>query len=363
MKLLLISNMYPSPSQPGFGIFVKNVVDNLPLYGIEIPYKAIITGKKRTIWRKLIAYTRLYSKIIWYYLFKKYDGLYIHFPNQVSPLLLLLRKIKKETLILNLHGSDLLYKQHGLSQKLGHYCELLIRESELIIVPSNYFKTIMQNRQLCDASKILISPSGGIDNKIFYPTHTFSFNNNTLNIGYVGRLEEDKGIMIFLICLQKLIQYQNDSKIIIKAIIVGYGSMQQEIEKFICKFNLKDNVELISGIQQNRLREIYSKIDVLIFPSKNESLGLVGIEALACGTPVIGSNIGGIPSYLKDEYNGYLVPVGDVDALCNAILKFVKLTYSQRKKMRENAIKTAQYYYRDNVIKELACKITNTIKN
>ena len=221
----------------------------------------------------------------------------------------------------------------------------------------------MQNRQLCDASKILISPSGGIDNKIFYPTHTFSFNNNTLNIGYVGRLEEDKGIMIFLICLQKLIQYQNDSKIIIKAIIVGYGSMQQEIEKFISKFNLIDNVELISGIQQNRLREIYSKIDVLIFPSKNESLGLVGIEALACGTPVIGSNIGGIPSYLKDEYNGYLVPVGDVDALCNAIIKFAKLTYSQRKEMRENSLKTAQRYYRDNVIKELAGKIINTNTN
>ena len=359
MKLLLISNKYPSQNYPGYGIFVRNVVDNLSRYDIHCKNKAVIIGKKTMVIKKILSYLNLYLKITWYYIFKHYDGIYIHFPNQVSPLLLILYSIKRTNLILNLHGEDLMYKQHGIAKILGKCCEQLMHKSDLIIVPSNYFKTIIQKRRLCNLNKVFVSPSGGIDNTYLFPS-TAMRHTDSIKIGYVGRLEYDKGIFDLILSL-----HQIQNKIEYQAVIVGYGSIKDKIEEYIKLHHLDQKIKLEGGIEQNKLGTIYNDIDVLIFPSKreSESLGLVGIEAMACGTPVIGTDIGGIPSYLENEYNGFLVPVGDIDALCNAIIKFAKLTYSQRKEMRENSLKTAQRYYRDNVIKELAGKIINTNTN
>lgn len=359
MQLLLISNMYPSQNYPGYGIFVRNVVDNLSQYGVQCKDKAVIIGRKKSVIEKIISYLNLYLKITWYYIFKHYDGIYIHFPNQVSPLLLILYTIKSTNLILNLHGEDLMYRQHGIAKILGKCCEQLVHKSNLIIVPSDYFKTIIQKRSLCNLDKVFVSPSGGIDNRYLFPSTTMRYA-DSIRIGYVGRLEYDKGVFDLILSL-----HQIQNKIKYQVVIVGYGSIKNKIEEYIKLHHLDLQITLEGGIEQNKLGAVYNNIDVLIFPSKreSESLGLVGIEAMACGTPVIGTNIGGIPSYLKNEYNGLLVPVGDIDALSNAIIKFAQLTFAQRKEMRENAIKTAQRYYRDNVIKELARKITNTIKN
>ena len=118
----------------------------------------------------------------------------------------------------------------------------------------------------------------------------------------------------------------------------------------------------MTGVQTCALPIFYSNFDLLIFPSKYcESLGLVGIEAMACGTPVVGSDIGGISSYLKDGYNGFLVPPGNADAISDAIVRYVQMPETERSLMVQNALYTAQRFSRESVVGELADKMKQII--
>ncbi|MCR2029528.1 glycosyltransferase family 4 protein [Alistipes timonensis] len=355
MKLFLISNMYPSLMHPGYGVFVKNVTDALPSYGADIRYRAVIEGRGAGRLAKIRKYLLLYFRIMIYY-FRRYDAIYVHFPNQVAPLLLLLRLIQRKRMILNYHGEDLLYKPCGLSGLLGRCSDRLIPRADLIVVPSDYFRTILQDRHLCKSDKIVVSPSGGIDCNIFH--HSISkIQDKMFHIGYVGRLESDKGVFELLDSLkqiEKTLNYQ--------ATFIGYGPAESALRERIKVFELQSRIQLKNGVPQTELHRFYSNFDLLIFPSKYcESLGLVGIEAMACGTPVVGSDIGGISSYLKDGYNGFLVPPGNADAISDAIVRYVQMPETERSLMVQNALYTAQRFSRESVVGELADKMKQII--
>ena len=259
-------------------------------------------------------------------------------------------------MILNYHGEDLLYKPDGLSGLLGRCSDRLISRADLIVVPSDYFRTILQDRHLCESDKIVVSPSGGIDCNIFYPSIS-KIQDKMFHIGYVGRLESDKGVFELLDSLkqiEKALNYQ--------ATFIGYGSAEYVIRERIKVFELQSRIQLKNGVPQTELYRFYSNFDLLIFPSKYcESLGLVGIEAMACGTPVVGSDIGGISSYLKDGYNGFLVPPGNADAISDAIMRYVQMPETERSLMVQNALYTARRFSRENVVGELADKMKQII--
>lgn len=96
----------------------------------------------------------------------------------------------------------------------------------------------------------------------------------------------------------------------------------------------------------------------MIFPTMlYESLGLVGIEAMACGCPVIGSNIGCLPEYIKDGITGFLFESGNSHELAERITYFYKLTDEQRNTMRIQAVKTAHQYDSDEISRMLISKM------
>ena len=74
------------------------------------------------------------------------------------------------------------------------------------------------------------------------------------------------------------------------------------------KQGLKKDVRFVGAVPQPDLPRFYSAADLLIVPSYYESFGLVAVEALACGTPVIASKVGGLPAIIEDGENGFLVP-------------------------------------------------------
>jgi L-malate glycosyltransferase len=66
--------------------------------------------------------------------------------------------------------------------------------------------------------------------------------------------------------------------------------------------------------------ELLACSDLLLLPSENESFGLVALEAMSCGVPVVATSIGGIPEVVQDGVSGYLAPVGDVEAMADAAI-------------------------------------------
>ena len=103
--------------------------------------------------------------------------------------------------------------------------------------------------------------------------------------------------------------------------LVGDGDLKQYCTDFIKINNLENKVTLLGSVDNNALPKIINQHHVLLLPSFNESFGVVVIEALACGIPVIVTACGG-PEYIVDQlFLGEVIPIGDIEALAHAIEK------------------------------------------
>ncbi|KXZ21611.1 N-acetyl-alpha-D-glucosaminyl L-malate synthase BshA [Bacillus nakamurai] len=121
-----------------------------------------------------------------------------------------------------------------------------------------------------------------------------------------------------------------------KLLLVGDGPEKCVAWQLVEKYGLQDQVLLLGN--QDRVEELYSISDLKLLLSEKESFGLVLLEAMACGVPCIGTNIGGIPEVIKDQVSGFLVNVGDIQAASEkalAILEDKELS----KRLTEQALK------------------------
>lgn len=346
--------MYPSKKFHGYGSFVRNICQGLQENGIDITCKAVIRGRFESKFIKLFIYTVLYLKIIFYFFFRKYDFLYVHYPIQTIPILNILYKIKTPRIFVNYHGEDLMYNPNGYTGYIGRLTEKFCRKYATgIVVPSNYFRDIVKNRNIISNDKIIVSPSGGINSDFFFPPTDLTDNNNELRLGYVGRIEVDKGILVFLELCDRL----KKKGISISSVVIGNGKYYQEALNYINSHNLSSEITMINGLPQKELGDFYRQMDLFIFVSSRsgESLGLTGIEAMACGVPIIGSSIGGITSYLKNDVNGWLVsPSNNANQIDNIIDNYIQLSSNEKEAIRKNCVITGKNYYHNKVCKILA---------
>lgn len=133
---------------------------------------------------------------------------------------------------------------------------------------------------------------------------------------FVGKLTAFKGADTLLRAAK---QYERLEKGKIITLIVGSGDERKKLEALKDSLGLK-GVFFLGHREQEELRRLYSTADVLAVPSRKEPFGLVALEAMACGLPVVASNEGGLPEFINSEV-GALVPVDNEDMLCGAILE------------------------------------------
>lgn len=351
MNILLISNMYPDASNPSYGVFVKNQAELLKSESISIDFQVI--HKRKTKLTKIITYIYHYIMIIIKIIYKKYDFIYVHYVSLNALPILLGTFFRKQKIVANIHGSDIITKNIG-QEIIDKFTSKLLNKSSAIIVPSSYYKNFTSEKYKLPKQKFFVSPSAGINPQIFHPIKNNIINNKF--IGYVGRVEADKGWEYLLIAFKEICEKNSYNNLTL--FLVGDGTESSKRDKLIKKLNLEDNVVVKPFTTQTELAYIYNKIDVLVFPSLRESLGLVGLEAMACGTPVIGSDIGGIRTYLVDGVNGFLSVPKSSQSIAENIEKFYSLDNCEKKKMSKEAFKTAERYS-DSKVKEKFMEIIN----
>jgi D-inositol-3-phosphate glycosyltransferase len=143
---------------------------------------------------------------------------------------------------------------------------------------------------------------------------------------FVGRLQPLKGLDTLLRAVH-LVRQQYPT---LQALIVGGGldaGDPHEAEELERLRVLAEHLELtppltfIKAQPQETLAQYYAAADMLVLPSHYESFGMVALEAMACGTPVVASHVGGLASTIVHERTGLLVPVGDWPAFARAIMR------------------------------------------
>lgn len=133
---------------------------------------------------------------------------------------------------------------------------------------------------------------------------------------YVGGLIEAKGVLLLPDALARIKQQVPN----VKLILCGRGPMEDLLKLEFAARGLCDHVEFKGFVDHTQIMNIYRGASVFVCPSiYSEQFGLVGPEALACGVPCVGSNIGGIPEWLHDGEWGYLVPPRDSVALADRV--------------------------------------------
>jgi len=178
--------------------------------------------------------------------------------------------------------------------------------AERIIVPSESVKEAAIQWAGVPPDKVLVIP-----NAVEMNGHPAARQQGSgKRIGFIGRLDPIKRIA-------DLIQALGLLEAVFTLDIFGDGDERVRIQETIATLNLQDRITMHGTIE--RPAEALAKIDVLVLPSEAEGFGLVLIEAMAAGVPVIGTNVSGIRDVIEDCVSGLLVPVSNPPALAMAI--------------------------------------------
>lgn len=153
----------------------------------------------------------------------------------------------------------------------------------------------------------------------------------------VGRLHPIKG-QKYLIEACKILK---DKKIKFQCWIIGEGEERKNLANQIFNLGLEDYVQLLGTKKNEELLKYYNLADVFVLPSISESMGVVNMEALACRTPVIASNVRGVPELVIDGYNGALVSPKNSKQIADKTIEF-KNNKNLLTRLKENARKVVE---------------------
>ncbi len=167
---------------------------------------------------------------------------------------------------------------------------------------------------------------------------------------YVGRIDAVKGIDVLIRAFHHLSRKPLNGGRELGLIVIG-GELEadpqsremQTLRKMVIGMGLQDRVAFWGSQRQDLLRYFYSAALALVLPSRYESFGMVALEAMACGTPVIASRVGGLQYTVEDEESGLLFPEGDWRVLSECIREVVEKRHVRERLTRAAQVRVKQY--------------------
>jgi len=274
-------------------------------------------------------------------LFLDYDVIHAHYAAPQGFLGVLLKKVKGKPLVITAHGSDItVLGRSGLTRKL--VSSILINADEVVAV-SNFLKGEIMKMDIPEAK---IRPiHNGLAIKQQLEPEVLSLHGDGPIITFIGGLVHQKGVDILLRSLVSVKVTKPDTQVI----IIGQGKEEKKLKALAKELGLKD----IHFLGERRdLITVMKESSVLVLPSREEGFGMVLLEAMDMGVPVVASDTGGIPEIVENMENGILVERENPEALGQGLITALT-DKSLRDKIVKNGRKTVKKFRWENASSEV----------
>jgi len=315
----------------------KIEIFDLALYGENVHYCKNTKMAKRPLWFLPKKIGNFFSQDIFFEINKDYDIIHVHGPfwSPIPLQVIIIKKIirKKTPIIMTTHAyipEKQMMMRSALKKAFfqGKFSAILnaikclpYRHVDKIICHGKEEKKFIINKFNIKDSKIAVIPNGVNlkrfeEEKINYIKKELI--QNKFTVLYVGQLIKIKGVDYLIDAIIELIKNGHDI-----ILLIATYTHNSEVEKRIKNEKLEKNIIILKDLQENDLIATYQNCDLFVLPSFTESFSIVLLEAMAARKPVIATNIEGITSWVKDEYNGLLVNPGSKSEIQNAIKRLI----------------------------------------
>jgi glycosyltransferase involved in cell wall biosynthesis len=239
-------------------------------------------------------------------------------------------------------GARLVLTRHVLFP-LNRIHKLTLRRTSRVIAVSESVAAGLRARGIFDPEKI-VCIHNGIDVDRFEKSREAVAHRNSADrkrgVGMIGHLAPIKGQEDFIRAAAAVCSSLHD----VEFIIAGEdksrsGDNRRHLERLIAELGLNQRISLVGWVDD--VAKLLATFDLFVSPSRSEPFGLSIVEAMAAGVPVIATRSEGAGEIVDDEQTGRLVPIGDADALANAIVQMLS-DPKQGERLSENARRVAR---------------------
>jgi glycosyltransferase involved in cell wall biosynthesis len=271
---------------------------------------------------------------------KGFDLIHLHHPFIFgAEMVRLVSSLRRVPYVLT-HHNDLI--GNGFRKPLFEIYRLftarfVFRGASLILaVTKDHALAGVHSKLLISLMNKLVEHPNGVDVEIFSPQtekdrSKYKLPENSQVILFVGALDSAhyyRRVDLLLKAFRRL----GDEELFL--LLVGGGNLVDDLKMLAQQLDVEKRTRFLGNISHEQLPQLYNLADVVVLPSSiQESFGLVLVEAMACGTPVITSNLPGVQGIVEDGVNGYLVPPADEDELTLTLRQFLSLSPAKRREI------------------------------
>ncbi|WP_369900346.1 N-acetyl-alpha-D-glucosaminyl L-malate synthase BshA [Bacillus manliponensis] len=277
------------------------------------------------------------------------DILHVHYaiPHAICAYLAKQMIGDKVKIVTTLHGTDITVL--GSDPSLNNLIRFGIEQSDVVTAVSQ--SLIEETYELVRPKKEIQTVYNFIDERVYFKRDMSQFKKEY-------DIADDEKVCIHISNFRKVKRAQDvvqsfaliAQQVKAKLLLVGDGPELCTIVQLVKKLGIEDRV-LFLGKQDN-VAELLAMSDLMLLLSEKESFGLVLLEAMACGVPCIGTNVGGIPEVIQHGETGYICEVGDIKTVANEAILLLQ-DEILHEKMAERSMEVVQEQFRsENIVSQ-----------
>ena len=335
MKVFVISRGIPSEKYPLYGIFEYDQAKALTKCGVDVSMLVIdfrsIRYKRKYglfsyvkddvkvfelslplgIYRRALPLLQMLLMLLYKKAVRKVgvpDIIHAHFYS-IAAIASIIKKKKNIPFFITEHSSKLNKDKSLISELDKALTAKAYSHADTVIAVSKALSINLKNN--FDIDNVVVHDIVDVDNYHYVKNN----NNQHFNFISVGNLIHLKGFDLLINAFNKAFAYDNN----VFLNIVGDGIERDYLQSLINQYDINDRVRLLGQKSRAELCSIIRESDAFVLASRSETFGVVYVEAMACGLPVIATLCGGPEDFVNDD-NGVIIPVDDIDALANAMI-------------------------------------------